>query len=67
MPASIPAGAAKRSTRFTNPGRNRCEFGASARKNDGMPIVSDAISVRWRGRNGNTLLATPVEMASTIA
>ena len=35
-------------------------FGASARKNDGMPIVSAPISVRCRGRNGNTNPTTPI-------
>ncbi len=67
MPARIPAGAANRRTRETNPDRNRSALGASARKNEGMPIVSDAIRVRWRGRNGNTNPATPVARASTIA
>ena len=54
MAARNPGGIAKRSTRPTKPGRNRSAFGASARKNDGMPIVSAPISVRCRGRNGNT-------------
>ena len=67
MAARIPAGIVKRSTRRTNPGRNRRALGASARKNDGIPIVSAPISVRCRGRNGNTTLATPTASDSTIA
>ena len=65
--ASVPAGIANRSTRGTNPGRNRSVFGASARKNDGIPIVRAPISVRCRGRNGNTNPATPTASESSIA
>jgi len=65
--ASAPAGTAKRPTRATNPGRNRSELGASARKNDGIPIVSAPISVRCRGRNGNANPATPIASDSSIA
>ena len=67
MAASVPAGIANRSTRRTNPGRNRSVLGASARKNDGMPIVTAPISVRCRGRNGNTKPTTPVASEISIA
>ena len=39
---ACPPGSRTASTRRTNPGRNRSVLGASARKNDGMPIVSGA-------------------------
>ena len=65
--ASVPAGIANRATRRRKPGRARSVLGASARKNDGMPIVSAPTSVRWRGRNGKTRPNTPTASEISIA
>ena len=42
-------------------------LGASARKNEGIPIVSRAAIVRWRGRNGNVKPSTEVSAIRTAA
>ena len=44
--ARTPVGIVKRRTRPTNPGRNRSALGASAKKKEGIPIVTAPISVR---------------------
>jgi hypothetical protein len=65
--ARNPVGTVKRSTRRTNPGRNRRALGASAKKKDGMPIVIAPINVRCLGKNGKTTPATPTARESSIA
>ena len=50
----------KRRTLATMSGATRSRFGASARTNAGMPIVSAVTSVRCRGRNGNGSWTMPI-------
>ena len=46
MPQITPAGTENRSTRLKKPGLNRCVLGINARKNAGVPIVSQVITVK---------------------
>ena len=67
-PAAIPAGTAKRPTSKRKPSdRKRPSLGASARKKDGMPIVSPAASVRWRGSSGYACGVSPIESTTNAA
>ena len=53
-PIASPAGTANAaSARSSRPRYSGPSLGARASTNDGIPIVRNAATVRWRGRNGN--------------
>ena len=53
IPIEIPAGNANAARAFSRrPRYSGPSLGASARTNDGIPIVISAATVSWRGRNG---------------
>ena len=53
IPIAIPAGKANAaSARSSRPRYSGPSLGASASTNEGIPIVSIAATVSWRGRNG---------------
>ncbi len=65
--ARVPAGSEKRRTRSRNPRWTRFVLGASARTIPGRPMLKVPMSVRWRGRNGNSMRCRPMMAVSSRA